>query len=117
MAGDGLPGTAGVRRLDGTLVFVGGVPASARVGDTAVFALGQDEERGTVAIPPSQLVWCGEVGAQALFVSLEPCAEAGGSVEEVPLAVFQASTGAAGETDLAAMLRLAREELTRLDNP
>lgn len=117
MRDEGLSDTTGVRQLDGTLAFVAGVPASARVGDTVVFAFGQDEGRGTVAIPASQLVWCGGEDARALFVSLEPSVEPGGSVEEVPLAVLQASTGAPGETELAAMLRLARQELTRLDHP
>lgn len=111
------PGTVAVRRPDGSLVFVEGVPPMARAGDTVRYRGAMGEARGTIAIPSTLLMLCADSVPRAGFVSLEESAVSDESGCAEPLAVARSSVEPPGGPDSASMLRLAWEELDRLTEP
>lgn len=108
-------GTAGVRRPDGELVFVDGVPATARVGDAACFLGADGEERGIVTIPPALLVWCCPNSARPACISMEPPVLQGDTRAGAAMADLRSIGPYPGDEVLATMLRLAWEEMDKLD--
>jgi hypothetical protein len=110
-------GVAAVRLADRRLVFVEGVPSDLPIGAVLRLQLDGAEVSGEVSIPPPLLVWRDPDAHCAAFVAVELLPTAPGSVTaDPPLALFRAGSSAPDEAVVSAMLRLAREESSRLDS-
>jgi hypothetical protein len=110
-------GVAGVRLADRRLVFVEGVPSDLPIGAVLRLQLDGAEVIGAVSIPPALLVWRDPDARCAAFVAVELLPTAPESVTaDPPLALFRAGLSAPDEAVVSAMLRLAREESSRLDS-
>jgi hypothetical protein len=109
-------GIAGFRLEDRRQVFAEGVPSDLPIGAVVRLQLDGAEVIGTVSIPPSLVIWRDPGARCAAFVALErlPAAPEPATANP-PLALFRAESSSPDEATLSAMLRLARQELHRLD--
>jgi len=107
-------GTAAMRLANGEMVYVDGVPVTALAGDVARFRGSGGEQTGTIAIPPSLLVWCCVEVDRAVFVALEPQKAIEDTGDKVMLADLRSVDSGPSDDELAGRLRLAWVEMQNL---
>jgi hypothetical protein len=107
-------GTAAMRLSDGEMVYVDGLPVTARAGDVARFRGSSGEQTGIIAISSSLLVWCCAEIDRAVFVALEPQKAIEDTGDMVMLADLRSVDSGPSDDELAGRLRLARVEMRNL---
>ena len=106
-----------MRRGDGAIIFVEGMPRTAREGDAVVYRQLGAEESGVLAIPPDLVVWCAAGVSRAQFVRLERRSEPDKTEVAPALRVLRSGVEASCTAEFDDLLRMAWGERHTLDDP